>query len=85
MPIYDFDCLKCAARFEELVRAGETAPCPKCGSVEVERKFSPIGERRVPVGLFGAAAARSNSQRKAREDKRREGFAADRERRKRGG
>ena len=85
MPIYEFECSKCGARFEELVAAGRSAPCAGCGSAEVRRLYSQIGEPRVPVGLFGAAAARSNSERKAREEKRREGFAADRERRKRGG
>ena len=85
MPIYEFECSKCGARFEELVKAGATAPCPQCKSPDVERRFSPIGEPRVPVGLHGAAAARSNSARKAREEKRREGFQADRERRKQGG
>ena len=84
MPIYEFGCSKCGTRFEELVKAGGTAPCPECGATDVERRFSPIGEPRVPVGLHGAAATRSNSERRAREEKRREGFKADRERRKQG-
>ena len=78
MPIYEFDCAKCGARFEELVPAGAEAPCPQCGSSEVERRYSQIGEPRVPVGLTGKAAAESNSRRKAREELRREKFAADR-------
>ena len=82
MPIYEFECRSCGARFEELVRAGETAPCPQCESWEVERRWSQIGEPRVPVGLFGKAAADSNSQRKAREERRQEKFAADREKRR---
>jgi putative FmdB family regulatory protein len=82
VPIYEFECAKCGARFEELVRAGETAPCPRCKSSEVERRYSPIGEGRVPVGLFGSAAAKSNAERKNREERRQEKFAADRERRR---
>ena len=82
MPIYEFECAKCGARFEELVRAGETAPCPQCQSLEVERRWSQIGEGRVPVGLFGKAAAQSNAHRKNREEKRQEKFAADREKRR---
>lgn len=82
MPIYEFECSKCGARFEELVRAGETAPCPQCKSAEVERRYSQIGEPRVPVGLTGQAAAQSNAKRKAREEQRREKFAADREKRR---
>jgi putative FmdB family regulatory protein len=83
MPIYEFDCRKCGARFEELVRAGGTAACPKCGSEDVERRFSPISEPRVPVGLHGKAAAESNARRKDREARRQEGFREDRKRRER--
>ena len=82
MPIYEFECAKCGARFEELVSAGAKAPCPQCKSSEVERRYSQIGEPRVPVGLTGAAAARSNSKRKAREEQRQAKFAADREKRR---
>jgi putative FmdB family regulatory protein len=81
MPIYEFDCRRCGARFEELVPVGGSVPCPQCQSSEVERRYSPIGEGRVPVGLTGKAAAESNSRRKEREERRQEGFRADRERR----
>jgi putative FmdB family regulatory protein len=81
VPIYEFECSKCGARFEELVRAGETAPCPQCKSSEVERRFSPIGEGRVPVGLSGKAAAESDARRKEREAQRQQKFADDRKRR----
>ena len=81
MPIYEFACGSCGARFEELVRAGQTAPCPECGSAKVERKFSQIGLPRVPVGLHGKAAAESNARRREREEKRQEGFREDRKRR----
>ena len=81
VPIYEFDCSKCGARFEELVPAGQTAPCPQCKSPDVTRRFSPIGEGRVPVGLSGKAAAESNARRAEREAQRRERFAEDRKRR----
>ena len=70
MPIYEFECAKCGTRFEELVPAGETAPCSQCKSSEVRRRYSPIGEGRVPVGLFGKAAAESNARRTEREARR---------------
>jgi putative FmdB family regulatory protein len=82
VPIYEFECQRCGARFEELVSAGAKSPCPQCKSLEVERRYSQIGEPRVPVGLFGKAAADSNSQRKAREEQRRQKFAAAREKRR---
>jgi putative FmdB family regulatory protein len=81
VPIYEFECVKCGARFEELVRAGAKAPCPQCKSLDVERRYSQIGEGRVPVGLTGTAAAESNARRKDREERRREKFAADRKQR----
>jgi putative FmdB family regulatory protein len=70
VPIYEFECSKCGARFEELVPAGQMAPCPQCKSLNVERRFSQIGKGRVPVGLFGKAAAESNARRKEREARR---------------
>jgi len=81
VPIYEFECGKCGARFEELVNSGETAPCPQCKSLEVTRRYSPIGEGRVPVGLFGKAAAESNARRTEREARRQEKFREDRKRR----
>jgi putative FmdB family regulatory protein len=84
VPIYEFECAKCGARFEELVPAGETAPCPQCKSSDVERRFSPISEGRVPVGLSGKAAAESNARRKDREERRQAKFAEDRMRRQSG-
>ena len=50
----------------------------------MERRYSQIGEGRVPVGLFGKAAAESNARRKDREEKRQEKFAADRKKRRDG-
>jgi putative FmdB family regulatory protein len=82
VPIYEFECRKCGAMFEELVPAGAKAPCPQCKSLEVQRRYSPIGEGRMPVGLTGKAAAESNARRKDREERRQEKFAADREKRR---
>jgi putative FmdB family regulatory protein len=71
MPIYEFDCAKCGARFEELVNAGATAPCPQCKSFEnVMRRWSHISEPRIPVGLFGKAARESDARRREREARR---------------
>lgn len=41
MPIYEYRCESCSARFEELVSAtAPPPPCPKCGSIEVRRLLS---------------------------------------------
>ena len=42
MPMYDYVCASCGAKFEELCRNGEeTAPaCPQCGSTDTQRQLS---------------------------------------------
>lgn len=66
MPIYEFECEECGARFEELLAAGvEVAPCADCGSTRTKRLMSGVSPPgRQPRG----AAVRSNeSQRRERE------------------
>jgi putative FmdB family regulatory protein len=57
VPIYEFRCEACEARFEALVPAGtESAPCPECAAERTRRVYSaqapaaqlvkPPGERR---------------------------------------
>ena len=51
MPIYEYRCVTCAERFEELVRRpDDPVTCPECGGVEAERLLS------VFAGVGGAAA-----------------------------
>jgi putative FmdB family regulatory protein len=80
VPLYEFICDACSARFEELVRAGAKAPCPQCGSQRVTRAFAPIASARLPVGLTGAAARDSDARRGEREAAKREAFSAERKR-----
>lgn len=40
MPIYDYKCRACGRTFDELVKLGETPPCPSCGSTDLERLVS---------------------------------------------
>lgn len=82
MPLYEFDCEACGARFEELVPAGATAPCPACGGERVKRAFSPIAQQGWPVGLTGKAAKDSDARRGEREAKRKESFVAERKRKR---
>lgn len=81
MPLYDFRCRQCGEQFEELVPAGSSAPCPACGSTDVERM---LGRFAGPftVGLRGRAAKRSNEVRRSREERRQEGFARQRAQRR---
>ena len=42
MPIYEYNCKKCAKTFEHLARSfSEAAPkCPKCGASQPEKQMS---------------------------------------------
>ncbi len=42
MPLYEFECGRCGARFEDLVGVGtETAGCRECGAEGARRVYSP--------------------------------------------
>ena len=46
MPIYEFECEACGARFEELVASGtEQHPCPDCEQ-RAERRLSSVAPPR---------------------------------------
>ena len=43
MPIYEYRCEDCGAKFEKLVRRSEDAPgieCPSCGKTHLNQEFS---------------------------------------------
>lgn len=82
MPLFDFECEACGACFEELAAAGETRPCPSCGSKHVERRWSPVAPAGHNLAPTGAKRAESNARRTEREAKRQARFAEDRKRRK---
>jgi putative FmdB family regulatory protein len=55
MPLLDFECLACDARFEELVRGNADRPeCPSCGGRRLRRRLSAFGVR-SREGLSGAS------------------------------
>ena len=39
MPIFDFVCVQCGHRFEELVRGDQAPACPNCAAGNAERQF----------------------------------------------
>lgn len=74
MPIYEFECGECGARFEELVAAGAaTVPCPACGADRIQRLLSTVS----PPGRQprGAAVRSDESRRREREAARGERLA----------
>lgn len=50
MPIYEYECKKCAEAFEILVFGNKDVSCPKCGSNEVKKKFSTFAMKGVEKG-----------------------------------
>jgi putative FmdB family regulatory protein len=55
MPIYEYRCIACDERFEELVRNPDvTVACPACGDTSAERLLSVFAG--VGGGSKGAAA-----------------------------
>jgi len=82
MPLLEFECGTCSARFEELV-SGERVPvCPQCGAGEARRLYSPIGKA-AKVGMGRAARKDSDLRRSEREAARKERFVEGRKERRR--
>ena len=51
VPIYDFACVACDERFDELQRSdGPSPPCPACGAEETQRLLSPFLVPNSPAG-----------------------------------
>lgn len=65
MPVYEYECTACDARFDRLVAHAEAdrASCPRCGAAEVRRLLSVIaglggrGEPEAPACGGGACGA----------------------------
>ena len=79
MPIYEFECGECGARFEELVAAGEAVACPSCGAEGARRLYSEVS----PPGRQprGAGVRSDESRRREREAARQDRMAESRKRR----
>lgn len=79
MPIYEFQCEECGARFEELVAAGAGAACPTCGAERTRRLYSSVS----PPGRQprGAAVRSDESRRRERESARQDRLAETKKRR----
>ena len=65
MPIYEFSCDACGARFESLVAVGtESVPCPECAAERTARVLSAPGA--PPRLVKSPGAARRQEARNAR-------------------
>jgi putative FmdB family regulatory protein len=79
MPIYEFECEECGARFEELVAAGAAVTCPSCGCERTRRLYSNVS----PPGRQprGAVVRSDESRRREREAARQDRLTESRKRR----
>jgi putative FmdB family regulatory protein len=79
MPIYEFECEACGARFEELVAAAAVVACRECGSERTRRLYSAVS----PPGRQprGAKVRGEESRRREREAARQDRLADSRKRR----
>jgi putative FmdB family regulatory protein len=79
MPIFEFECKDCGARFEELVAAPADATCSACGSERARRLYSAVS----PPGRQprGAAVRSDESRRREREAARQDRLTESRKRR----
>jgi putative FmdB family regulatory protein len=79
MPIYEFECEACEARFEELVAAETAVACRECGSEQTRRLYSTM----APPGRQprGAGVRSDESRRREREAARQDRMAESRKRR----
>jgi len=79
MPIYEFECEECGARFEELVAAGGASACSACGSERTRRLYSSVS----PPGRQprGAKVRSDESRRGDREAARQQRITESRKRR----
>ena len=50
MPIYEYRCESCAARFEEYLSTSDkpAPPCPQCGGAAVARVYSAFATEWLP-------------------------------------
>jgi putative FmdB family regulatory protein len=79
VPIYEFECEECGARFEELVAAAVAVACPQCGSEGARRRYSQVS----PPGRQprGAGVRSDESRRREREAARQDRLTESRKRR----
>ncbi len=62
MPIYEYQCESCGARFDKLVRSTQaplTVQCPQCGSQDCRKTLSLFGTTTGSSAGPGASCAPS--------------------------
>jgi putative FmdB family regulatory protein len=78
MPLYEYECGQCGARFEFLVRSGSVVSCVSCSSEQVTRLLSQFS-----VTTPGASEGRLRKARAAYGAAQKDKLIAEREERQR--
>jgi putative FmdB family regulatory protein len=54
MPIYEFECKSCGARFDRLQKLSDPDPdvCPECGAAQVKRRLTAPAFRLAGAGWY---------------------------------
>ncbi len=63
MPVYQYECRKCAHPFEELVAASDAPPpCPSCAAPDADRVLSVVTVGRSPAAAQALARSFSDTK-----------------------
>ena len=68
VPIYEYECRACHHQFEQLIRTGDVAACPKCSGGDLERLLSHVAVSSEHSRQLNFSKARQ-SARKVQRDK----------------
>ena len=87
VPIYEFECDACGARFEALVAAGtDTEACRECGAQGARRRMSSFGtSRQLTAGQRRRLEDKRGTDRDGARQRFKQSLARGRERQKRSG
>ena len=62
MPIFEYKCSDCSEDFEKLVfGSGTSVSCPKCGSSQVNKKFSVFAAKGLEKNVGSGCSSCSSS------------------------
>ncbi|MDK2822732.1 MAG: hypothetical protein PWQ67_2088 [Clostridia bacterium] len=63
MPTYDFNCKKCNENFtvQVSIKDKSNVNCPKCGSKEIQQRFTRVNLGGISGGNAGSSACSSGS------------------------
>ena len=70
MPLFEYTCRACGAKFEILVRKGDTPACPACSSFDLEKMLSEIAIKSDSTHALALKAAKRRDAKRGAENAR---------------